>query len=286
MSWDDVRMLLIMLEVRNLHDAGKRLGVDRSTVSRRLSGLEEQLGTRLFTRTRDGLRPTAAAERMRPFAAKMAAEAAAVELAAHSSAEPTAGVVRVATTEAIASLLIERDLLGLRDQYPDVVIELSSTNQPVDLLRGDADLAVRVSPLRHASLRVRCVARLKIGLFAAPSYLARRGRPTTPSALRGHDVLVPGGELSRLPEARWLRARPGVRVVFAANSVPALVAATARGLGIAPLTAVLADARIERLQLLDEVPMRPIWLATPASATSRPAVRVVADRIAQTFARM
>ncbi len=115
-------------------------------------------------------------------------------------------------------------MLSFREQ-PQLSIELSSSNQPVDLLRGEADLAVRVSPLRHASLRVRCVARLKIGLFAAPADVARRGRPTTPAALRGHDVLLPGGKLGGLPEARWLAAQPSVRVVFRSNSVPALLSA-------------------------------------------------------------
>lgn len=107
-NWEDVRMLLVMVEVRNLHEAGQRLGVDRSTVSRRLSGLERQLGTRLFTRTRDGLRPTSAAERIRPFAERMAADATAVEQAAQSGREKTTGVVRVATTEAISTLLVDR----------------------------------------------------------------------------------------------------------------------------------------------------------------------------------
>jgi DNA-binding transcriptional LysR family regulator len=287
MTWDDVHVLLVMLEVRSLHDAGKRLGVDRSTVSRRLAGLEQQLGTQLFSRTRDGLRPTAAAERMRPFAEKMAVDAAAVEHAARSVEQSAAGVVRVAMTEAIAMLLVERDLLSLREQYPDVQIQISSKNQPVDLLRGEADLAVRISRLRHASLHVRCIARLPIALFAAPAYLTRRGRPT-PARLGGHDVIVPGGDLARLPEARWLARRPGVRVAFSSNSVPALVAAAARGAGIVPLTAVIGDldVRLERLQLIEELPPRAIWIVTPATSVMRPAVRVVADRIAQTFARL
>ncbi|HEY5944006.1 MAG TPA: LysR family transcriptional regulator [Kofleriaceae bacterium] len=287
MSWDDVRVLLVVLEVRNLHEAARRLGVDRSTVSRKLAGLEQQLGTRLFTRTRDGLRATAAAERMRPFAETMATDAAAVEQAARSVERSATGIVRVATTEAIAVLLVEKDLLSLRDHHPNLQIRISSTNQAVDLLRGEADLAVRISPLRHASLQVRRIARLQIGLFAAPAYLALRGRPTQ-ARLSGHDVIMPGGDLARLPEARWLAARPGIRVAFSSNSVPALVAAAARGVGIVPLTAVLGDldARLERLQLIEDLPRRGIWIATPATSAMRPAVRVVADRIAMTFARL
>ena len=287
MEWDDVRVLLVLLEARNLHDAGSRLGIDRSTVSRRLTLLERRLGTRLFARTRDGLRPTAAAERVRPFAEKMAADAAAVEQAALSEGIQVGGVVRVATTEAIATVLLGHGLLRLREQHPDLLIELLSSNAPVDLLRGEADLALRISPLRQASLRVRCVARLKVGLFAAPSYFQRRGRPTTQAALRGHEMILPSGELARLPEARWLAARPGVRVAFRSNSMPALMSAAASGLGIVPLTATLGDLdrRLERVLLLDAVPERAFWLVTPPAASTRAAVRVVADHIAGTFAR-
>jgi DNA-binding transcriptional LysR family regulator len=288
MDWDDVRVLLVLLEARNLHDAGKRLGMDRSTVSRRLALLERRLGARLFARTRNGLQPTAAAERVRPFAEKMATDAAGVEQAASSGGEEASGLVRVATTEAIATLLIERGLLALRDQYPALVIELSCSNQPADLLRAEADVALRISPLRQGSLRVRCVARLKVGLFAAPSYLQRRGRPTTPARLRGHDVILPAGDLAQLPEARWLGARSGVRVAFRANSIPALVAAAARGLGIVPLTAAWGDLdpRLERLQLVEELPARAFWLVTPPAARTRAAVAVVAERMAAIFARL
>jgi DNA-binding transcriptional LysR family regulator len=287
MDWDDVRMLLVLLESRNLHDAGKRLRVDRSTVSRRLTALEQRLGAQLFARTRDGLQPTAAAERVRPFAEKMASDAAAVEQAAVSDAAAATGVVRVATTEAIATMLVDGGLLSLSEHHPELLIELLTSNIPVDLLRGEADLALRLSHVRHASLRVRCVARLKIGLFAAPSYVSRRGRPTTPAALRGHDVIVPGGELARLPEARWLAARPGVRVVFRSSSVPTLQSAAARGFGIVPLTAAWGDRDrgLERLQLIQDIPDRALWLVTPPATATRAAVRIVANRIAEIFGR-
>jgi DNA-binding transcriptional LysR family regulator len=286
-DWDDVRLLLVLFEARNLHDAGKRLRVDRSTVSRRLTLLEQQLGTRLFVRTRDGLQPTAMAERVRPFAERMAAEATGLKQAAQSAEDRADTVVRVATTEAIATLLVDRGLLSLREQRPGLLIELLGSNNQVDLLRGEADLAVRLSPLRHASLRVRCVARMKVGLFAAPSYVERRGRPTTPAALAGHDVVLPGGELAALADARWLARQPGVRVTFRSNSIPTLLSAAALGLGIVPLTAGWGDLdrRLERLQLLEDVPDRVVWLVIPPAAGTRTEVRAVADRIAAIFAR-
>jgi DNA-binding transcriptional LysR family regulator len=286
-DWDDVRLLLVLLEAGTLFEAGQRLGVDRSTVSRRLALLERHLGARLFLRSRDGLQPTAAAGRVRPFAEAMAGQATALKQAAQGADRAATGLVRLATTEAIATLLVERGLLSVREQQPGLALELLGSNRPVDLLRGEADLAVRVSPLRHASLRVRCVARLKVGLFASASYLARRGRPTTTGALRGHDVILPGGELAALPEARWLAARPGVQVTFRSNSLPALLAAAAQGLGLVPLAAAWADLdhRIERLQLLEEVPDRRLWLVTPPASATSPAVKVVGERIRSILSR-
>jgi DNA-binding transcriptional LysR family regulator len=285
MDWDDVRLILALFETGNFYDAAKQLRVDRSTVSRRLTSLERQWGTALFVRTQAGLRATAAAERMRPFAERMAREAAGLKQAALSTDGPVAGEVRLATTEAMASLLIERGLLSLRNQHPKLVIELLSGNKPLDMLRGDADLALRVLPARHASLRVRCVARFKVGLFAAHSYVEKRGRPTTPSALSGHDVILPGGELAALPDARWLAATPGIRIVFRTNSVPGLVSAAALGMGVVPLTAALGnlDPRLERLQILDDLPARTLWLVTPQAGGTRAAVRLVADHVAAIF---
>jgi DNA-binding transcriptional LysR family regulator len=234
------------------------------------------------------LTATAAAARVRPFAEKMAAEAAALERAALSDGKDATGRVRVATTEAMAMVLVEHGLLALPERHPRLMVELAAGNQPVDMLRGEADLALRVSPLRHDSLRVRCVARLKVALFAAPAYLERRGRPRTPERLRGHDVLVPAGELVQLPEARWLAERPGVNIVFRSNSVPALRSAAVAGLGIVPLTAPWGDleGRLERLQYLDKVPQRAFWLVTPPAAETRAAVRIVAERIVAIFAKL
>lgn len=288
LQWDDVRVLLALLRARNLADAGVRLGVDRTTMSRRLVALEKALGVQLFARTREGLRPTAAAERLRAHAEAMEADATALTHAASASDERATGAVRVATTEAMGVFLVLRGLLGLREQHPDVVVEILGGNRPVDLARGEADLALRLSRVTEAALKRRCIAKMGLGLFASPAYLRARGQPRTPAALRGHDVVLPGAELASLPEARWLAARPGVRVTFRSSSMAALAAAAAAGEGIVALTLPWGDgdAGLERLMVIDDLPKRPVWLVSSAEAAARPAVRVVADRIAAIYARV
>ncbi len=288
MQWDDVRVLLALLRTKSLVEAGARIGVDRSTVSRRLGALEDQLGVRLFVRTREGLRPTAAALRLTAHAERMEAEAALLAQAAAAGKDVAAGVVRIATTEALATLLVTEGLLDVRRRHPDLVVEILAGNRPVDLARGEADMALRLSALREASLRARCVARVGVGLFASPAYLDARGRPRSAKALAGHDVLLPSGDLSRMPEARWLAERTDVKVAFRTSSMPALVAAAVAGLGLAPMGLAWGDAEpsLERALVLDEVPERTIWLVTPAGGATSPAARVVADAVAAIFARL
>jgi DNA-binding transcriptional LysR family regulator len=287
MDWNDVPVFLAVLRAASLHEAADRLGVDRSTISRRLAVLEESVGERLFARTRDGLKPTAAAERVRPHAEQMEADAASLENAARTVARRAEGVVRVATTEGLAVLLVRQGLLGICDEHPDLTIDLLGANKSVDLARGEAHIALRLARLRQPSLRVRRVARMGIGLFASSSYVRTRGAARARGSLAHHDVLLPTGELSRLPEVRWLAAQPGVRVVFRSNSMQALLAAACEGRGIVPVGVPWGDSQpeLERVRVLDHVPPRPLWLVSPVEALSRPAVRLVSDRIAAICAK-
>jgi DNA-binding transcriptional LysR family regulator len=291
LAWDDVRVLLALLRARSLAGAGRSLGVDRSTMSRRVAALEKAVGAKLFLRTREGLRPRAAAERLRPHAERVEAEVRAFAQAATARPDRASGVVRVATTEAFGTFLVEKGLLDLRREHPDVIVDLLSGNRAVDIARGEADIALRVVPLQEAALKARCVARMGFGLYGASSYLRSRGAPRGADDLEGHDLLAPSGELSMLPEAKWLGSREGARVVFRSSSMPALVAACVAGHGLAvlPRPWVELEPSLEQVMPLDELPRRPLWLVVQPDVAKRPEVRVVADRlgaIADRFTRL
>ena len=282
MHWDDVRLFLALARSKSLGAAATGLAVDRTTVGRRLDAFEKSVGSKLFVRGRDGLRPTASAERLRPYAERMETDAAALTHAAAATESRVSGVVRIATTEALAVFMVQEGLLALREEHPDLVIDLLGGNRPLDLGRGEADIALRLVKPTEATLRVRGIARFPIALFASHAYARTRGLPKTPAALAGHDVVVPSGELERLPEAQWLSSRRGVRVVFRSSSMPALVAAASRGAGLVALTDPWGtrEPDLERAFVIEALPRRPIWLVTHPEADTRPAVRVVADRIA------
>jgi DNA-binding transcriptional LysR family regulator len=288
MDWDDIRVFLAVARAGNLARGAREAGLDRSTASRRIAALEASLGAQVFARSREGLRLSPVGARLAEHAERMAAEARALVAEAADVGGKVAGTVRVATTEALAVLLVEEGLLGVRDRYPELCVELLGGNRPVDLGRGEADLALRVTPVREASVQVRVVAKMGVALFASEAYVRRRGAPADAPSLAGHDVLLPGGELAALPEARWLAEQPGVRVAFRSSSLPALLAATAAGVGIGAVTDAWGArvAGLRRLFPLAAVEPRPLWLATAPESAARATVRVVADRIAETLARV
>ncbi len=192
--------------------------------------------------------PSAIGERLRPHAERIEAEMLALASAAVAGGEEITGVVRIATTEGMAARLVQGGLLDLRTTHPSLELEVLGGNRPVDLARGEADLAVRVSPTTDPSLRARVLGKSPISLFASPSYLRARGVPRSASQLAGHDVLVPSGELAVLPEAKWLRDRPEVRIAFRSSSLPSLVEAAARGHGLVPLTNAWEKPRLQRMR--------------------------------------
>ncbi|MGZ3451147.1 MAG: LysR family transcriptional regulator [Polyangiales bacterium] len=287
MEWDDVRLFLALVRAKSLGPAALELGIDRSTASRRIAALERSIGATLFLRTREGFRPSVVAERLRPHAEKMEAEARALVSTAVAGELEVFGTVRVATTEALAAWLVQEGLLSLRQAHPALVLELLGGNRPVDLARDEADLALRLTPTKEASLRVRRLGKLSVALFASPSYLRARGQPRSESELAGHDVCVPCSELARLPEAKWLASRPGVREVFRSSSMPALVEAVAAGAGLGVITRAWGDGHpnLERLFEIEEIPPRPIWLVSQPIAPSAN-VRVVAAKIGEIVARV
>lgn len=284
MHWDSLEVFSAVARTGSLHAAARVLEVDRTTVGRRLASLEARLGGPLFFRTRDGLELTESGQRAFDHARVM--EASARELvSAATPASDVVGVVRLAVTEALAPFVVEQGLVGLTERHPRLVLEVHGDNRRLDLAAGEADLALRVDPLRGAELRARCISRSPVALYASRAYLGSRA-VRSPGQLAGHRVLVPGGVLGGLPEARWLRAQPGVGVALVSNSLPALLAAARRGHGVVALTSAWGDREPDLVRLFDvpRLAARALWLVSTRAGLRRPATRVVAEAVASFFA--
>jgi DNA-binding transcriptional LysR family regulator len=176
-GWDLYRSFLAVLQAGSLSAAARELGLAQPTLGRHIDSLEQALGASLFVRSQHGYLPTAHAEQLRPFAAAMAATASALMRAASSDAQEARGTVRITASEVVGCEVLPPMLTRLHQRYPELIIELALSDNTHDLLRREADIAVRmVRPVQDA-LVARRVGAIDLGLYAHRDYLARRGVP-------------------------------------------------------------------------------------------------------------
>jgi DNA-binding transcriptional LysR family regulator len=188
-GWELYRSFLSVLNEGSLSGAARDLGVAQPTVGRHVAALEKSLGLALFTRSQIGLMPTEAALSLRSYAESMQGTAAALERAAASQGTGVRGTVRVTASDVIGVEVLPPIIASLRDEHPDLVLELVLTDRMQDLLRREADIAVRMARPRQELLVARRVGQIELGLHAHQRYLSRHGTPITMADLANHALI-------------------------------------------------------------------------------------------------
>lgn len=188
-NWEWYRSFLQVLETGSLSAAGRALGLTQPTVGRHIDSLETVLGLKLFTRSFDGFAPTDLARELRPYAAGIAATAAALRRAASGHGAGVRGTVRLTASEVIGVEVLPPILAALHEAHPELVIELMLSNRADDLLHREADIAVRMFQPTQEALLVKRIGGIELGLHAHRRYLAARGVPKSMEDLSGHAVI-------------------------------------------------------------------------------------------------
>ena len=188
-DWSLYRTFLAVLRDGSLSGAARRLGLAQPTIGRQLDALEADLGAPLFVRSQRGLVATELAIGLAPHAEALEAGAAALLRAASSSTDAVEGTVRVSASEIVATEHLPPLLALLRRGYPRLVVELVASDAADDLLRRDADVAVRMFPPTQGALVARKLTPIPLGLYAHRDYLARRGWPHSLRDLADHDLI-------------------------------------------------------------------------------------------------
>jgi DNA-binding transcriptional LysR family regulator len=230
------------MKTGSLSAAARTLGLAQPTIRRHIEALEESLGVVLFTRAPSGLVATATATAALPYAAAMAGVADALVRAVSAPAESEAGVVRVTCSEVIGVEVLPPMLAALRAAHPQLQIELSPTNATEDLLRRDADIAVRMAAPTQAALVAKRIGTIAVGLFASAAYLAAHPMPRTVADLtRGHALIGRDRDPAFYAAltAAGIRA-PRARFALRTDSDTAQLAAIRAGLGIGICQVALA----------------------------------------------
>jgi DNA-binding transcriptional LysR family regulator len=188
-GWELYRSFLAVLREGSLSGAARTLGLTQPTVGRHVQELESALGTALFTRAQSGLRPTDAARTLEPYAQTMAGAAGALIRAISEKSFEARAVVRIAASEIMGAEVLPRILTDFRARHPGVIVELSLSDRAEDLLRRDADIAVRMVRPKQRSLVARRIGSVTVGLHAHRRYLHERGQPNSMTQLAQH-VLI------------------------------------------------------------------------------------------------
>ncbi len=285
-DWNDYRYFLAVSRTGSLSKAARALGVDQSTVGRRLAALEDGCGAKLFDHTPKGYVLTPAGEGVHVDIGRLEDGFLAVERRLAGTDAKPEGIVRLATTEVLATAFLVKHLPSLRAKYPKLTLELRTDNTPVDLARREADLALRIgAPPKQPNLIQRTLGAAGFSLFASPRYLARRGRPRLRDGLRGHDLVAYCGQLAIAPLGRWLDAHATeAEVVLRADNINVVHKAVIAGLGVGALPSLFAASDIERIHP-DIIGTSPISTVVHEDQAQSARIRAVVDYLAQVVRR-
>lgn len=281
-DWDDLQAFLAVVRAGRLTVAARKLGVDHSTLSRRIAGLERAIGATLFDRRPAGYALTAEGERLVPDAEAMENLAIRIRSRQDDAAQGLAGSVRIGTPEAWGTYFMARELKQLGRLHPELEIELVANPRMFSLSKREADIAVSMTRPEQGRLIARRLNDYELGVYAARSYLEEHGAIHERRELERHrwigyiEELMWTSELDYIAEISATLA-PQIRI----SNVISQVQAVAAGVGLGVLPCFLARREVNLVRLLpEEIRLRrSYWLLTHADARELVRVQAVADFI-------
>jgi DNA-binding transcriptional LysR family regulator len=281
-GWELYRSYLSVMKEGSLSGAARAMGIAQPTVGRHIAALEKSLGVVLFTRSQLGLLPTEAAQALQPFAQAMSSSAAALLRAAEGQGAGIQGTVRVTASEVMGVEVLPPILAQLQATYPDLKIELVLSNRVQDLLKREADIAIRMTQPKQEQLIARHIGGVKLGLFAHKKYLRKRGTPQSLADLAGHALIGFDEETPFVRAARkgfplWSRNNFAVRT----DNDLAQLAMIRAGSGVGICQAALAARDPQLVHLLPGVlPMSlETWLTMHEDLRNNPRCKVTFDAL-------
>ena len=284
-SWDDFRLVKAIADARSLVGAAQSLDLNHSTVFRRLGALEEQLGTKLFERSRTGYAPTAAGEEMMQLAGRMDQDITDFERKVAGRDVKPAGDLRITTNDAFVTHLLTPMFATFCKAYPDITLEVIIANQSLNLSKRDADVAIRATAKPPEALVGRRITTLQWAAYA-PRRWAQDGRD-----LDAEDIPWVGFSetLAHLNAANWITSTIGPRRVhYKVDTVLGLSRAVEAELGIGLLPCFIGDQSpllVRHGGRRGEVAGESLWLLTHADLRNSARVRAFMDHMSGELTR-
>ena len=288
-DWRLIRCFLAALEHGSLLGAARALKSSQPTMGRHLAELEQQLGVVLFERTGRGLKPTATALQLAQPARAMESSALQLTRQLTGAQAGISGSVRISASQPVACLLLPQVLAQMRQDLPQIQVELVASNAVSNLLRREADIAVRMLRPTQATLVARKIGEVQMGIFGHSRYLARRGTPRRVEDLFAHELVGNDTVDTIVRAARALGHELG-REVFSLRSDDLMVqwSAVRSGFGLGFLGLYQAQAEPELLRVLPALKIAPLpmWLAVHREIRTSQRIRAVYDYLAHSLSEL
>jgi DNA-binding transcriptional LysR family regulator len=287
-NWSLIPSFLAALEQGSLMGAARVTRVSQPTLGRHIAELEQQLNVVLFERTGRGLLPTPNALALAEAAQIMQTGAASFSRLASGSTASLSGLVRITASQPVACFLLPPILARLREALPEVTIALLVSNDISNLLRRDADIALRMTRPNQRSLIAKCIGRVTIQACAHHDYLKTKGTPRRVKDLVAHD-LIAGDQSSEIEmgfEAQGFSAKD-LRFALRSDDLNAQWAAVKAGLGVGFMSNYLLRSEPLVQAVLGELklPEFPVWLTVHRELQTSARIRTVYDFLATQVAK-
>ena len=283
-NWQLIPSFLAAHKHGSLLAAARALGISQPTVGRHVSQLEAQLGTPLFERTGRGLISTPAAVRLADAARAMETGAHTLMRGAHQAQTTLSGTVRISASQPVGCCLLPKLLAQLRAEQPGIQVELVVSNTASDLLRREADIAIRMVRPTQSSLVARRIGQVGVVACAHRNYLARRGVPLVPADLLGHEM-VGNDRVQDIYRGFAAMGYPVGPEQFAlrTDDLMAYWAAVRAALGIGFVAAYLLRGDPDVVTVLPELslPSLAVWLVVHREIRTSRRIRAVFDFLAR-----
>jgi DNA-binding transcriptional LysR family regulator len=287
-AWDDFRLVRAVAVARGLPGAADALGINHSTVFRRLGGIENALGIKLFERHRNGYVLTSAGEEMVTLADRLDDDITAFTRKLAGSEMVPAGELRVTTNDSLLVDLLTPLFGAFQRKYPDIQLDLILSNQPLNLSRRDADVAIRATDKPQETLIGRRAARITWALYGRSEDFPDPKRLSEEALFKRRWISL-GDTFGTFKVVRYAREHVAQeRIVYKVNTVLGLAEAVEAGLGIGHIPCFIADKRpgLRRLLPVDESFGTDLWLLTHPDLRASARVRVFLDFLAAEIAKL
>ena len=286
-EWSDFKIILALARGGSVAGAARVMAVDHSTVSRRLAALEDSMGARLIVRGGREFAWTAEGRTLLVAAEAMESAVASASRTVRAAKLEIEGAVRVSCSPAFVPVLMQMMLPKVREQHPLLTIELSGDYRAVELAKGEADIAVRMSRPGELDLVARQAFECGWCVYASKAYVAARGLPSSPEALASHSLVLYVEAMHSVAPLRWMEAHrgPSTQIARVDNlEISSQLIASGGGIGVLPC--FIGEPMGELVRVFPEpMAFNTGWIVYHEAVRSSVRVRATVDALAGFFQR-